>query len=163
MTTQHETQALAAPSYIFAYGTLMQGYGNNSVLQGSRSLGRAHTQEPNFEMFHAGVPFVRFAVGVGGVRIAGEVFEVSPAVLAAADRLEGHPDWYKRTPIACTLDATGAAVQAFIYLNSAVGDSGGEGVLIDDAARIASGDFRDVVPPPPQEARPACAGGGGFS
>jgi gamma-glutamylcyclotransferase (GGCT)/AIG2-like uncharacterized protein YtfP len=140
--------ALDETTLLFAYGTLMTGFGNNRVLAGAQSLGRAHTRDAAFEMFHAGVPFVRAAAS-RGVRIAGELFAVtSAAVLAAVDALEGHPDWYVRTAVAVTLDeAPGTAHRAVIYLNPRVGDRAGDGVVIDDAAPVASGDFRDVAAP----------------
>jgi gamma-glutamylcyclotransferase (GGCT)/AIG2-like uncharacterized protein YtfP len=80
-------------SLIFAYGTLMTGYGNNRLLDGAQSLGRAHTRDNSFKMCHAGVPFV-CRVEEAGVSVAGEVFAVSDAaMLVRIDNLEGHPDW----------------------------------------------------------------------
>ncbi len=134
----------------------MTGYGNNRLLNGAQSLGRAHTRENSFKLCHAGVPFV-CRVEEAGVSVAGEVFAVSDAaMLERIDRLEGHPDWcvlppalstnfpkatpfnrYKRTPIDVTLDATGQVLRAEIYLNS----------FNDGTAIVPSGDFRDVAPP----------------
>jgi hypothetical protein len=140
----------------------MTGYGNNRLLDGAQSLGRAHTREKSFKMCHAGVPFV-CRVEEAGVSVAGEVFAVSDAaMLVRIDNLEGHPDWcatrrvtagiidrfpiclktipfnrYKRTPIDVTLDATGQVLRAEIYLNT----------FNDGTAIVPSGDFRDVVPP----------------
>jgi hypothetical protein len=86
----------------------MTGYGNNRLLSGARSLGRAHTRDAAFtmhlmkqevgeyigvDMLHAAVPCVSPAQQ-GGVRVAGEVFAVSdPALLDRLDALEEHPDW----------------------------------------------------------------------
>ena len=36
----------------------------------------------------------------GSQMVAGEVYEVDKPTLAALDRLEGHPDFYRRTTIA---------------------------------------------------------------
>ena len=83
---------------LFAYGTLMTGYGNNRLLDGAQSLGRAHTRENSFKMYHAGVPFVG-RVEEAGVSVAGEVFAVSDAaMLERIDKLEGHPDWCVAPP-----------------------------------------------------------------
>ena len=137
-----------ATATLFVYGSLMTGYGNNRLLQGSRSLGRAFTRDAAFAMCHAGVPFVRAVPPSVGVRIAGEVFAVTDAaVLAAVDRLEGHPDWYARTEVDVTLDATGERIRGGMYVNPLVSDRPGEGLVIDDAAPVPSGDFRDVAPP----------------
>lgn len=89
----HSAVSDSPPLLIFAYGTLMTGYGNNRLLDGAQSLGRAHTCESSFRMYHAGVPFVG-RVEEGGVSVAGEVFAVSDAaMLNKLDNLEGHPDW----------------------------------------------------------------------
>lgn len=131
------------PVLLFVYGTLMTGYGNNRVLGDSRCLGRAHTAGADFSMLNGGVPFVRRAIH-DGTRIAGEVFVVtSAAVLDAVDRLEGHPEWYCRTPVVCILegDASAARLHAQIYLN--------DSPLLDDGTLlpVPSGDFRDAAGP----------------
>ena len=65
----------------------------------------------------------------------GELFAVTdPAVLVAIDCLEGHPDWYIRTPVECVLEATGQHVSGEIYLNNCT----------EDVEVVPSGDFRDV-------------------
>ena len=43
--------------------------------------------------------------------VAGEVYEVDEATLAALDRLEGHPRFYRRTRIALE---DGAAVETYL-------------------------------------------------
>lgn len=131
------------PVLLFVYGTLMTGYGNNHILGDSRCLGRAHTADTNFAMLNGGVPFVR-QTSRDGTRIAGEIFAVSSlAVLDAVDRLEGHPDWYCRTPVVCILDGdpSAARLHAQIYLN--------DSPLLDDGTLlpIPSGDFRDAAAP----------------
>lgn len=95
---------------VFVYGTLRQGYGNHRLLEGARFLGVRHTA-PTFTMIHlGGFPGV---LATGQTSIIGEVYEVTdPEMLRRLDRLEGHPDWYRRTPIV-TLE--GDAVEIYIY------------------------------------------------
>ena len=104
-------------------------------------VGRAATVEL-YAMFAAGVPFVH--PGHSRVPILGEVFEVPTGegrnTLTNLDRLEGHPDWYVRTPISVVLTdgpRAGETVAAEIYFNSKCDDSNGE------YNYIPSGDFRD--------------------
>ncbi len=47
----------------------------------------------------------------GSTAIVGEVYEVDEATLAELDRLEGHPEFYRRTEIAL---ADGARVEAYV-------------------------------------------------
>ena len=47
----------------------------------------------------------------GAYAVAGEVYEVDEATLAALDRLEGHPRFYRRTRIALE---DGAAVETYL-------------------------------------------------
>ena len=50
------------------------------------------------------------------VTIVGDLYDVTPEVLALCDTLEGHPDWYKRTTIqVCTVSGEIQEVQAYIF------------------------------------------------
>lgn len=90
----------AYPRKIFVYGTLMRGMGNHHLMEGSRFLSIARTKD-RFAMFAAGVPFVNPDEALS--TIFGELFEVPTVeILDKLDRLEGHPDWYIRTP--CTIE-----------------------------------------------------------
>lgn len=86
-----------APTRVFVYGTLLAGEPNHPVLAGARHVANARTQ-PAFELRDLG-PFPGLVSG-GAHAVAGEVYEVDEATLAALDRLEGHPRFYRRTRIA---------------------------------------------------------------
>jgi gamma-glutamylaminecyclotransferase len=144
--------AAAAPTLVFVYGTLMRGGGNAPHMGASRFVGRGRSVG-HYAMFAAGVPFVHPTLS--RTRIVGEVYAVDAAsgVLAALDRLEGHPDWYVRVPVEVELDSalTGAAggegsrgtvVCAQMYANPFVSD-GTDSVI--PAVYIATGDFRDAA------------------
>ena len=77
------------------------------------------------------------------------------------DRLEGHPDWYKRAPVEVELiagdggegggdvvgeDGKGQRVTAQLYFNDNVTDEK-ETVYGTDLVFIESGDFRDHYKP----------------
>lgn len=85
------------PTLVFTYGTLKRGYGNNRLLDGARFMGEAVTQ-PIFNLFSlGGFPGITMD---GTTAVHGEVFEVTDeTMMARLDRLEGHPGWYRRTPI----------------------------------------------------------------
>jgi gamma-glutamylcyclotransferase (GGCT)/AIG2-like uncharacterized protein YtfP len=76
-----------APTRVFVYGTLLAGEPNHRVLAGARLVANART-EPAFELRDLG-PFPGL-VSSGAHAVAGEVYEVDEATLAALDRLEGH-------------------------------------------------------------------------
>lgn len=81
---------------IFVYGTLLRLQGNHRLLARSRLLREARTK-PKFQMHSlGGFPGV---VGGGSHAIVGELYDVDAATLAALDRLEGHPSFYRRTVI----------------------------------------------------------------
>ena len=81
---------------IFTYGTLLSGELNHRVLRGSRCLGPARTP-PRFKLLDLGA--YPGMLADGDTSVAGELYEVNDDVLAALDRLEGHPRYYLRTPI----------------------------------------------------------------
>ena len=82
---------------VFVYGTLRYGESNSPLLEGSPFLGE-HRTAPSYRMLDlGGYPAV---VPGGSDPILGEVYAVDPVTLGALDALEGHPDFYRRTPIA---------------------------------------------------------------
>jgi gamma-glutamylcyclotransferase (GGCT)/AIG2-like uncharacterized protein YtfP len=86
----------AATTLVFTYGTLLSGEPNHRLLQTARFVGTDSTL-PRYELRHlGGFPgLVR-----GGMRaIAGELYEVDAPTLFSLDRLEGHPNYYRRTRI----------------------------------------------------------------
>lgn len=111
---------------LFVYGTLMQGEPNHLLLAACPFLGAAATA-PAFELVDCGA--FPALVGGGAKAVAGELYRADAATLAALDALEGHPDFYRRQPVAL---AGGGAAEAY---------------LLDSAAaaglpRIPSGDWR---------------------
>lgn len=84
---------------VFVYGSLMKGFGNHGLVEGSEFIGPAKTH-PEFTMISYG--FFPACLTEGDTAISGEVYDVTDGVLARLDRLEGHPTWYRR--IRCNTD-----------------------------------------------------------
>ncbi|WP_408891614.1 gamma-glutamylcyclotransferase [Myxococcus faecalis] len=101
---------------VFVYGTLLSGEPNHRLLRGARLIGPGRTR-PRFTLHDYG-PFPALASG-GKHSIKGEVYEVDALMLAALDRLEGHPRFYERTPIA--LDGAGC-VEAYLLPKERLAD-----------------------------------------
>ena len=81
---------------VFTYGTLLSGESNHRVLRGSRCLGAERTP-PRFRLVDLGA--YPGMLADGNTSVVGELYEVNDDVLAALDRLEGHPRYYLRAPI----------------------------------------------------------------
>ena len=84
---------------VFVYGTLKAGNGNHAALRDSTFLGRCYLdgQHKLISMgYYPGV--VRLSNGETN-RVYGEVYSVTPEVLAVLDMIEGHPDFYTRIKI----------------------------------------------------------------
>ena len=113
---------------LFVYGTLQAGFGNNRLLKDSKFLSKGSTS-PNFTLISlGGFPGL---LDQGQTRVNGEVWEVDAETLANCDRLEGHPNWYRRTPV--TLE-DGTEVETYIYLTCPPKEVEGR--------TIASGDWK---------------------
>ena len=100
---------------IFIYGSLLSGgsgkaegaFGNHRVIEDAKFLGE-HVTAPEFTMISlSSFPGV---VENGETAIIGEVYEVTDAIFASLDRLEGYPSFYGRKQI------TTAYGNAWIYL-----------------------------------------------
>ena len=87
---------------VFVYGTLKRG---NSVrgldrwAPGAEFVGLAVTTHSDYSLWNLGsFP----AVSSGKSYISGEVWSVDSETLADLDRIEGHPDFYKRIEVNTT-------------------------------------------------------------
>ena len=96
---------------IFVYGTLRRGepnYRRYLAHEGAKFVTEAHTW-PEFDLITlGGYPGM---LPQGSVSVMGEVFDVDENTLSAMDRLEGHPNFYHRTPIRL---ANGMDVEAYL-------------------------------------------------
>lgn len=83
---------------IAVYGTLKKGNGNyKHYLSDSTFVGHGKTKD-KYPLLIEGLPYLVNDKGFGhNVKV--DVFRVSDGVLANLDRLEGHPNWYRRERI----------------------------------------------------------------
>lgn len=101
-----------APPYLFVYGTLMQGEGNQSCMPSrAKFLGEAQTQ-PGYSLLDMGLPGL-VEDKSGGV-VIGEVYEVDEDIIAILDHFEGHPDFYRRGKIRLQ----GPVMEAWCYFRA---------------------------------------------
>jgi gamma-glutamylcyclotransferase (GGCT)/AIG2-like uncharacterized protein YtfP len=78
---------------VFVYGTLRQGCWNHHLLMGSYLVGKGRTSR-RFGLYVDKIPFVYKEEAIS--HITGELYEVDDETLGRIDRLEGHPQWYRR-------------------------------------------------------------------
>jgi gamma-glutamylaminecyclotransferase len=90
---------------VFVYGSLLAGEPNHRVLERPRLLAADVRTEASYSLHDLGA--YPAMVPDGEDSIVGELYEVDAATLAALDRLEGHPRFYKRTEVAL-IDGTTA-------------------------------------------------------
>ncbi len=82
-------------NYLFVYGTLMKGHGNNVILKDTKYVCKVETVK-KFAMSVNTIPFLN---RLPHRHIKGELYEVSDVILREVDELEGHPDFYIREKI----------------------------------------------------------------
>ena len=114
---------------LFAYGTLMSGYGNNHYLRNQKFIGEGTTDE-KYTMYASGIPFINEKEKTS--QIHGELWEVKPGALPAIDNLEGHPNWYQRKQVPVTVN--GKEYIAWLYFND---DNSG--------TKVFDGNFRNYT------------------
>lgn len=106
--------------YLFVYGTLQSGYGNNCLLKNSKKVSSAVTQDL-MVLYHVGFPIMRRKdiLMSKAYSVLGELYEVDEYDLKRCDQLEGHPNWYERKIIPIVIsggEKDGVVVKSFSYL-----------------------------------------------
>jgi len=112
-----------APTLVFVYGTLKQGFPNFARNPGRRVAGAYRTQQP-YPLYVVQLPNEDRAPWLvdqpgTGHQVVGEVFEVDAASLAAMDAFEevGLPGGYLRAEIVVeTIDAPHSMLRVHAYL-----------------------------------------------
>ena len=85
----------ADPIFVFVYGTLKRGHQRHSALSNSPLIAQETIKGTllNLGNFPGFIP-------EGNEDVHGEIYEITPQILSLLDRIEGHPDFYKRQLIA---------------------------------------------------------------
>ncbi len=112
---------------LFAYGTLMSGYGNNAYLKKQKLIGKGKTVG-EYTMYASCIPFINENEKTS--QIHGELWEVDIRVLPYIDALENHPNWYQRKEVPVTVD--GKTYTAWLYFNDET-----------HGTKVVSGDFNE--------------------
>ena len=100
---------------VAVYGTLKKGYSNyNHYLTSSKYVGNGETKD-KYPLVISGLPYLIEERGQGH-NVEVDVFKVSSSVLSALDRLEGHPNWYRRKQIEISMKG-GKSLTCWIYFN----------------------------------------------
>ena len=109
---------------IFTYGTLKRGHGNNHYMRGCRFVGDAVSTEAAYSMNGRGFPFLY----QGNQYVLGEVWEVPEEAVPAIDRLEGHPEWYRREERTFIVDGKEVkTLTAWVYMQEGECEGGYKG------------------------------------
>lgn len=98
---------------VFVYGTLRRGFTNHHFMHGARLLGGARSVD-RYAMYLADCPYL--VQEEARYTVAGEVYEVSDAMLMTLDALEEHPRVYERRRIPVVLDS-GREITAWCYFS----------------------------------------------
>ena len=99
---------------VFIYGSLKIGFHNNYILHQVGAIKRHDvvTREPDFELISLG-SFPGLLHKYPGYLIFGELWDVDDEGITVLDRLEGHPNFYKRETISL-LDINDKVITYFI-------------------------------------------------
>lgn len=88
--------ARVPPTMLLVYGSLLRGEKNHGRMKGARLLEPARTR-PRYALYHLGnYP----GMTDGEQAVEGELYEVDAGLLAALDTFEGHPNVFRRGPVA---------------------------------------------------------------
>ena len=97
---------------IAVYGTLKKGYSNYyHYLSSAKHVGSGVTKDKH-SLVVAGLPYL-IEGGGGGHNVEVDVFKVDDTLLKDLDKLEGHPNWYRRKQVPITIK--GKTLMCWVY------------------------------------------------
>ncbi|HYD84303.1 MAG TPA: gamma-glutamylcyclotransferase family protein [Opitutus sp.] len=110
-----------SPILLFIYGTLKRGCSNHRVLAGQTFLGEARTA-PGYRLYDLGEYPGMIAVSGDHQGVSGELWSVTPEILAQLDAFEGIPQGlYRRERIALRPPFADRTVNTYFYNLSVLG------------------------------------------
>ena len=101
---------------VAVYGTLKNGFHNHHLLVGSDFVGSGKLHD-RYPLEVRGLPYLYKEKGVGEF-VDVEVYDVDDNLLTRLDRLEGHPNWYKREQVLIDLDDWSKTTAWVYFLDS---------------------------------------------
>lgn len=127
--------------FVFVYGTLKTGFGNNSLLYDSILVGEAVSFHSYTMIDLGGCPMLASNTTNLSRHVVGEMWRVeSPHTLARLDRLEGHPVFYKRSLAAFTVN--GKLKVAWCYFSSREIEEKTQAAMISDDLLTQNGEWK---------------------
>ena len=97
---------------VFVYGTLKAGLSNSGLLKDATVVDYGVTHEPYMMMDTGGYPVV---IQKEKAPVSGEIYHVDDQTLARLDRLEGHPNFFRREEIAIDVKDSGILYTCWMY------------------------------------------------
>jgi gamma-glutamylcyclotransferase (GGCT)/AIG2-like uncharacterized protein YtfP len=125
-------------NYMAVYGTLKRGYGNNYLCKyaGMPFISTGKTTESDFFLQGGGFPICRDG---GSHSVSVEVFAFKHfEQIEDIDRLEGHPEWYKRRKVPITL-SNGEIVDAWMYIQEPLEEALRVNMIDCDSVTVTEG------------------------
>ena len=110
---------------IGVYGTLKYGEYNHDAYLGSAEYVTTATTAYPMRLRIDALPYLIEGESDKGRYVELELYRVSKEELAAIDRLEGHPHYYRRVVIPTICDSTGREHNAYVYVVGEQYDTGG--------------------------------------
>nr|WP_086937620.1 gamma-glutamylcyclotransferase family protein [Thaumasiovibrio occultus] len=86
---------------VFVYGSLRQGQVNHYWMEGAEFIGTCQL-DPDWVLYDLG-PYPAIRAGKAAAPLVGEVYRITPEILAKLDELEEYPDLYGREEVATPL------------------------------------------------------------
>ena len=119
---------------LMVYGTLMNGFHNNKLLEGQKFIEECETKE-KYTMYVNGIPYVFPYKETSSIK--GELWEVTGEEnIHQLDMLEGHPAWYRREEVEIK-GLSGKIYKAWLYFLP------DESLTLSNMSIIKNGDYRN--------------------